>query len=232
MINFPPPTPPQRTTPPGPPPPPPHDSPPARSSSSHRSSRTPTIIIDQPSRQPTPVHNVMSPLRHPTNVIPPDVWIPRMDDDSRIRLPPPHEMQVVPPSPEPVYAPVMEEDTPLMVPPPVSRRSSTQFTPPVATQMSQPQHEHRSRHRHQYRPGRASSPESQGSTTISQFELVSEPYGPSATQRSRASHLSVIPEAASTNTTPAYGTRSIAGEGTSRTGSVTPGYQEVSSYTS
>lgn len=207
MINFPPPRPPpQRATPPSPPPPPPHDSP--------RSSRAPIIVVEQPSRQPTPVHNIMSPVRHPANAIPPDNWIPRVDEDSQIRLPPPHEMQAAPPTPEALRPLVPEEDPPLMVPNPASRRSSTYFIPPEQHQQARREH----RQHRQHRPARVSSPESQGSTTISQFELVSEPYGTSSSQM-RGSHLSPIPEAMSSHTTPAYGTRSIS---SSRPGSVAP----------
>ncbi|KAI0065959.1 hypothetical protein BV25DRAFT_1821682 [Artomyces pyxidatus] len=158
---------------------------------------------------PIPVRNTPSPSHHPDNVIPLEGFIPHADADSTIRLPPPHEMQR---SISPVIPPLQTtglDDPPLMVPNPGARRD---FAPSYADG---------SHSRQEYR--RAASPESPGSTTISQFELVSEPYGPSERpSRKNRRSLSVIPESISGTTTPAHGTRSLSGDGGSPHPSVLP----------
>ncbi|TFY71428.1 hypothetical protein EVG20_g1580 [Dentipellis fragilis] len=172
----------------------------------------PSVVLHSPSGDihPTPVRNTPSPSHHPESIIPLDGFIPHADADSTIRLPPPHEMQRAPPTPDtaPVLdLPLPQDDVPLMVPNPGVRRDY-------------PSLEEISRTRPLRRPV---SPESQGSTTISQFELVSEPnvpnYRPSRNRGSRA--LSMIPESISGHTTPATGPRSLAGDA-SRPASVSP----------
>ncbi|TFY77618.1 hypothetical protein EWM64_g6396 [Hericium alpestre] len=164
----------------------------------------PPVVVRPPDGEirPVPVRNA-SPLRHPASIIPMDGFIPHADADSHIRLPPPHEMQRAPPTPEASPSPNLpqdlpQDDVPLMVPNPGSRHGY-----PSLEEI-----------RHQRRQRRPGSPESQGSTTISQFELVSEPngstYRPSRNRSSRA--LSVIPESTSGGTSPAAGSRSVAGD--------------------
>ncbi|KAI0043460.1 hypothetical protein FA95DRAFT_1563257 [Auriscalpium vulgare] len=154
---------------------------------------------------PVPMRNTPTPPRHPETIIPMEGFIPHADADSMIRLPPPHEMQ----------RPVSPFDTPrssvapLMIPDPAARHDDAESP--------------RERHgRHEHR--RPASPSSPGSTTISQFELVSDPSGaPIRPSRMNRRSLSVIPEAISGTTTPvADGTRSLAGDGGSRPSSTVP----------
>ncbi|KAH9179742.1 hypothetical protein EDB89DRAFT_2062782 [Lactarius sanguifluus] len=137
-----------------------------------------TEIDTRPAPVPVVVRNTPSPSHHPDNIIPPEGFIPLADNESTIRLPPPHEMvPTVAPS-----SPVSPVDTePLMVPNPGVRPDHFPF-----------------------------EPESPGSTTISQFELVSEPSGsiPRPSRKNRPS-LSVIAESVSGNNTPADRARSI-----------------------
>ena len=206
MLNFPTPRP---TAPPDPVPE--RISPPR----SRTSSRAPSVMTQEPPSaavpspssgiHPTVTHNMASPVRHPHNFIPPEGYIPRADPDSMIRLPPPHEMQRAPPTPESVLRRIPEEDSPLMIPNPSSR--------PYPSEASSV--------RRDFPHRRPISPESQGSTTISQFELVSEP---SMTRPSRnrplSTGLSVIQEVSSGYPSPANGARSLAGDTPSRPPSV------------
>ena len=85
------------------------------------------------------------------SAIPPDNFIPRLEEDNKIHLPPPHEFSRPPPSPEHIAAPVENED-PMMIPPMVS----VSFHPS---------------------PGRLISPTS-ASTTLSHMDMVTDPnYG-------------------------------------------------------
>ena len=139
--------------------------------------------------RPTVVHNTPSPPHHLETIIPPDTFIPHAENDSTIRLPPPHEMAraVSPTSPTLVRQGSMESE-PLMI-----RNPGT---------------------RHEVVP---LEPESPGSTTISQFELVSEPSGSVSRQsRRKRRSLSVIPEVVSAENTPAGNTRSISRDSGSR----------------
>jgi hypothetical protein len=131
--------------------------------------------------QPVSVRNTPSPSHHPETIIPQDGFIPRAENDSSIRLPPPHEM-VPPVSPtSPTFVRQELESSPLMVRNPGAR--------------------------HEFVP---LEPESPGSTTISQFELVSEPNGSvSRPSRRKRRSLSVIPEAVSGENTPAGNSRSM-----------------------
>ncbi|KAI9448071.1 hypothetical protein H4582DRAFT_58651 [Lactarius indigo] len=145
-------------------------------------SPSPTVpnreIDTRPAPVPVVVRNTPSPSHHPENIIPPEGFIPLADNESTIRLPPPHEM-VQPVAPSSPVSPVDTE--PLMVPNPGVRPDFVPF-----------------------------EPESPGSTTISQFELVSEPSGsiPRPSRKNRPS-LSVIAESVSGNNTPADRARSI-----------------------
>ncbi len=141
-------------------------------------------VVSKPSPSPSPSPPLPAVVRNTPppnlNIIPNDGFIPHADNQSTIRLPPPHEM--VPP-----LSPAGTE--PLMVPNPAVRPQSV----PI-------------------------EPESPGSTTISQFELVSDPTGsiPRPSRRNRPS-LSVIAESVSDNNTPADRARSISVDTTSRT---------------
>ncbi|THH13021.1 hypothetical protein EW146_g7156 [Bondarzewia mesenterica] len=203
MLNFPTPNP---TAPPDPVP---ERISPARS---RTSSHAPSVVAPEPSAAPPPggyptiVRSVTSPVRHPQNIIPPDGYIPRADADSMIRLPPPHEMQRAPPTPENPLSRISEEGSPLMVPNPAVRREHEPTPGPYGTRQDSASR-------------RGTSPESQGSTTISQFELVSEP----SRYRPMSGGLSVIQEVASGQPSPANGARSLSGDNLSRPPSTTRG---------
>ena len=138
---------------------------------------SPSSIVPNPevgtklSPVPVAARNSPPPSHHPEDITPPDGFIPLADNESTIRLPPPHEM--VPPVAPP--SPISHANT----------EPLTAYNPRV-------------------RPAMAPfEPESPDSTTISQFELVSEPSGsimrPSRKNRPR---LSVIPDSASSHNTP------------------------------
>lgn len=147
--------------------------------------------------QPMVVRDAPSPLHRPESIIPQDVIIPHMGSDSTIRLPPPHGMErVIPHSSPTLHRSASIETEPLMVPNPGVRHDYVQ------------------------------EPVSPGSTTISQFELVSEPNGSvSRPSRKKRSPLSDIPEVASGDNTPAGGSRSISIDRGSRpaSASIPPG---------
>ena len=67
---------------------------------------------EQPMR-PISVNNMPQSPHHPETHIPPDNWIPEMDENNRIHLPPPHEMQrpQTPVSPTPVPIPPDRKST-------------------------------------------------------------------------------------------------------------------------
>ena len=167
-------------------------SPPAVTSSNREvvSHPEPELVPPSPSDiRPIVVHNSPSPPYHPETIIPPDGFIPRAENDSTIRLPPPHEMArtVSPTSPTLVRQESMESG-PLMIRNPSMRHEVVPL-----------------------------EPESPGSTTISQFELVSEPSGSVSRQsRRKRRSLSVIPEVVSAENTPAGNTRSISRSSGSR----------------
>ncbi|KZT70322.1 hypothetical protein DAEQUDRAFT_725605 [Daedalea quercina L-15889] len=144
-----------------------------------------------PEIRPIPVNYMQSP-GHPLGDYPPDSWIPKMDEDGRIRLPPQHEMGPPPPTPSPPPSLTLQnameapdDRPPLMVPPPAgesmenamaSDSDASTTTAPV-----------RPRHR------RRRSTESE-STTMSQFEILGPPVAPSARNRERPHVLSAIAE--------------------------------------
>jgi hypothetical protein len=147
-------------------------------------------VLSHPEPAPTPpsdlppiiVRDAPSPSRRLRSIIPPDGFIPRVESDSTIRLPPPHGMvpPVAPSSPTLDRQPSMESE-PLMVRDPGVRHEVVPL-----------------------------EPESPGSTTISQFELVSDPSGSVSRQsRRKRRSLSVIPESVSGDNTPAAELRSI-----------------------
>ncbi|KAH9927310.1 uncharacterized protein B0H18DRAFT_1004020 [Fomitopsis serialis] len=135
-------------------------------------------IVKDPEIRPIPVHYAQSP-GHPPMDFPPDNFIPKMDEDGRIRLPPQHEMGPPPPTPSPPPSLTLQHahnERPLMVPPPggdnmdnamTSDSDASTTTAPV-----------RPRHR------RRRSTESE-STTMSQFEILGPPVAPSALNRTR-----------------------------------------------
>ncbi|TFK93626.1 hypothetical protein K466DRAFT_658418 [Polyporus arcularius HHB13444] len=157
-------------------------------------SRPPTRTPSQAEIRPVPVHNILSPS-HPPVDIPPDGWIPQIDD-GRIRLPPPHEMAPPPPSPSPPLSAVLNNvtlknipDEPVMIPPPTN---------------SDREPNRRPRHR------RRNSTESE-STTMSQFEILGPPTPSVPTlrphARERPNVLSAIAEERerSSASSPVYG---------------------------
>ena len=139
----------------------------------------PSVARSSPPRSveivpPVSVRGVTPSPRRPNVPIPPDNFIPHLDSDNILRMPPPFEFHRVP-TPERSRSPSVtgrEGDEPLMIPGP--RAVSSQ-------------------NRHYPRP---SSPES-NSTTISQFEMVNEPY--LSTLRTP---MSVIPEVQSDQSSP------------------------------
>lgn len=150
---------------------------------------------------PMVVRDAPSPSRRPRSIIPPDGFIPHIESDSTIRLPPPHGMAqpVAPSSPTLDRQPSMESE-PLMVRDPGVR--------------------------HEVVPLEPGSP---GSTTISQFELVSDPSGSVSRQsRRKRRSLSVIPESVSSDNTPAAQLRSIPTDRGSRPTSASVSHGPVS----
>lgn len=130
--------------------------------------------------RPISVPNAPPSPRHPDVAIPPDGWVPELDEDNRIRLPPPHEMQR-PPTPA--------SPSPLPVPPPNNLRGPDR-PPSVARDYAYVKPS---------TPSLAESIPTSLSTTMSQFDLVNSPR---QTQRNfsggdRRAALSVIHEVSS-----------------------------------
>lgn len=107
-----------------------------------------------------------------------DGWIPKIDDDGRMRLPPPHELASSPVPSPPIRTPA------LMVPPPLPPQphADTEVTTPT-----EPDTSGRPRYR------RRSSTES-NSTTMSQFDLLGPPMASSGRAAERSQVLSAIVE--------------------------------------
>lgn len=115
----------------------------------------------------------------------PDGWIPTIDEDERIRLPPPHELTTTPTTSPPAGAALrMDNTTPVLTIPPPStpnevleshsqQPTPSYYTPPDASPIDS---ESSGKLR---RPRRRNSMESE-STTISQFEILGPPIAPSA----------------------------------------------------
>ena len=89
-----------------------------------------------------------------------DGWIPKIDDDGRVRLPPPHELAM-----SPVASPPAAATPALMVPPPLPMQPPPE---PEVTTPTEPTTPGRPRYR------RRRSTES-NSTTMSQFDILGPP---------------------------------------------------------
>ncbi|TBU28762.1 hypothetical protein BD309DRAFT_864571 [Dichomitus squalens] len=157
--------------------------------------RTPTpaeaIAVQQPVPEqgplhPIPIHTPMLSPSHAPVDVPPDGWIPSMDGDNRIRLPPPHEMAPPPPTtPSPTLSAVLnnvkniEEPPAIMIPPPANPSGESS----------------NSRIKHRRRRSTDSH-----STTMSQFEILGPPSTATAPStlrsnvRERPNVLSAIAE--------------------------------------
>ena len=142
----------------------------------------------------TQIHYSSSPPspQHPQP--PPDNWIPEQDDDSRIRLPPPHEMAHPPlsRSPSPSLSSLREGDAhsspALMIPAPNQRSMEYEYASDA------PRHPTRS-HR------RTSSVTSESSTRTSELDLLHVPQR-YATRGYDGDNLSIIHEGNSAEGTP------------------------------
>ena len=143
-----------------------------------------TIPVEEPvpELRPISIRNTMFSPSHPAVDIPPEGWIPTLDGDNRIRLPPPHEMAPPPPtSPEPLSAVLNNvkniPEEPVMIPPPSNS----------AAEASSRKAKHR----------RRNSTDSH-STTMSQFEILGPPTPagtmPRSVTRDRPNVLSAIAE--------------------------------------
>ncbi len=165
-------------------------------------------VLSRPEPAPTPHNNLPpmvvrgtpSPSRRPRSINLQDGFIPHVENDS-ISIPHPHEMaQPVAPSP------ILDRQLSIESEPPLMMRD-----PGV---------------RHEIVPSEPGSP---GSTTISQFELVSDPSGSVSRQsRKKRRSLSVIPEAVSGDNTPAAELRSISSGRGSRPASASVSHGPVS----
>ena len=144
-----------------------------------------------PEIHPIPVNFTQSPGHPPVDYLP-DNYIPKMDDDGRIRLPPQHELGPPPPTPSPPPSQSLHDagnpppnERPIMVPPPGAENMGTAMSSDSdASTTTAPV---RPRHR------RRRSTESE-STTMSQFEILGPPNAPSARNRERPHVLSAIAE--------------------------------------
>ncbi|KAI0638584.1 hypothetical protein C8Q77DRAFT_441550 [Trametes polyzona] len=165
----------------------------------------PEPMPKDPEIHPVPVHNAMYSPSHPPADVPPDGWIPKIDDDMRIRLPPPHEMGPPPPtSPSPPLSAVLnnvkniDDQPPVTIPPPARGADMRMPDPEPASTSRRPRHRRRN------------SDESQ-STTMSQFEILGPPSTTGtlrSTVRERPPVLSAIAEErerTSSVSSPVYG---------------------------
>ncbi|KAH9948755.1 hypothetical protein B0H21DRAFT_689499, partial [Amylocystis lapponica] len=158
----------------------------------------PAIVVQEPPKDqnihPVLVHNTLSPS-HPPVVYPPDSWVPEIDQDQRIRIPPPHEMGPPPPTPSPPPSLTLQnalnaaDEKPMMIPPPsggnYESTMSDSDSPPTPPVHQRPRHRRR----------RSSESES---TTMSQFEILGPPItlppAPRSNIRERPAVLSAIAE--------------------------------------
>ena len=128
--------------------------------------------------RPTPLHNAPASPQHADYPIPPDGYIPSVDADGEISLPPPHELHPQPSMSSVGPGPASGVD------------ASRPATYPIVASRD-----------YAYIPGRRGSPRSLAdslpSTTISQFDLVSSPNTAARGLRERSSGLSAIPEVSS-----------------------------------
>ncbi|KZT71523.1 hypothetical protein DAEQUDRAFT_763750 [Daedalea quercina L-15889] len=130
--------------------------------------------------RPIPVQTASPPPHHPKYAVPPDSWVPSVDEDGRVLLPPPHEMSRPPP------APGQADDAP----------------------REQPNRPNPSAYRRPASPRSMTDSLPSTNMTMSDFDLLSAPRSrPSG--RDRAPVLSAIPEAEfSPPSSDARGTRS------------------------
>lgn len=188
-----------------------------RSDSTESSPRNPTyapqaekIVVHPPPTSQTPpapsrtpdgpihpvlVHNFAPSPQHSLVDFPPDGWVPVVDEDNRIRLPPPHELAPAPytpghspsTSPGPALPPETPDSTILMIPPP----NRGDMEPDYVMDMRRP------------RPYRRNSDDSQ-STRFSEFELTGPPLASSARSNpgQRSNVLSAIVEERSPSMAP------------------------------
>ncbi|KAI0784852.1 hypothetical protein C8Q75DRAFT_777874 [Abortiporus biennis] len=154
---------------------------------------TPPQQIPEPPT-PVPVYIAHQSPPHVISDFPPDGWIPKLDDDQRIRLPPPHELAPAPapptPSPPATAAllrtvPEEKEDPILMIPPPFQNQNQPDTGSDSDTSTTNNTPHRRARHR------RRRSLES-SSTDMSQFEILGPPVAASAVDRHNV--LSAIAE--------------------------------------
>lgn len=130
-----------------------------------------------PDNRPRSFYNASSSVRHSYVSIPPDGYIPALDADHIIRIPPPHEFSRPPPTPERMTSPPLPRLPEREAPTPRSRSRT-------------PHRTHKPRH-HNSSPGSTS-------TALSQFDMVNDPDYVTG----RRSPLSVIAEVLSTHTSP------------------------------
>ncbi|KAF9481558.1 hypothetical protein BDN70DRAFT_854970 [Pholiota conissans] len=111
-----------------------------------------SINLAEQMGRPVSVRTITPAPQHPAVDIPPDNFIPVLDADMRIRLPPPHEFATRSQSP---------------VPPPASESSVTSQEPlPIAPRT----------HTAQQRTGRHRRNSSSGSSSLSQLDIINKPY--------------------------------------------------------
>ena len=129
-----------------------------------------------PNIRPTSYRNASPSVRHSSVSIPPDGYIPALDADHFIRIPPPHELSRLLATPERKQSPPLPEDEER-----AQENGMLRSIPHPA-----------------YKGHHQSPPGSNSSTTLSQFDMVNEPgYG-----AGRRTPLSIIHEALSVHTSP------------------------------
>lgn len=155
----------------------------------------PPVLVPPPSNgdiHPTTIRTAPTTPHHPPVIIPPDNYIPQTGRDSVIRLPPPHELQRPPPTPQRTPSPPLPPSGPPIVTLP-SRFTQTPrsfATPePVIVNMAS----------NRPRPRRRQSSPKSDSTTMSRFEMLNDPP---PMPRDRRSPLSDIAEVLSVNMSP------------------------------
>lgn len=132
----------------------------------------PEMVNRVPDIRPTSHRNASPSVQHSAVSIPPEGYIPSIDADHIIRIPPPHELSRPPPTPERTPSPLPANEDAAQ-----TNRVSQSYRAQKA--------------RHQSSPG-------SNSTSLSQLELVNDPtYG-----TGRRSPLSVIHEVLSAHTSP------------------------------
>ena len=135
----------------------------------------PETVNRAPDIRPTSYRNASSSMRHSAVSIPPDGYIPALDADHFIRIPPPHELSRPPPTPERKQSPPLPETE--------ERAQANGMFRSIT-----PHHTHKAHHQ---------SP-SNSSTTLSQFDIVNDTgYG-----AGRRTPLSIIHEVLSAHTSP------------------------------